>query len=226
MKLFLSSAWGTEAVEVSARDTGAALKRAIQARVCGARACVLLCAAARRSADAGVRTVALRRWRWAAWRRRGVACSAARLLRLPGFGADTHFAAACARARVQARRGVPVEAQRLSFCGGAVRDDVALAAAGVHAHATLRLSLRTRGACVTRAHAPTRTAASRRPCPPLRHRHAPACTLCASLRCRGPLLAYLNVTALTLRTCLLLPRFLPRRRRHDDQGEDADGQGD
>ena len=51
------------------------------------------------------------------------------------------------RGGVQARRGVPVDAQRLSFCGAAVPDDAPLCLAGVRAHATLRLSLRTRGAC-------------------------------------------------------------------------------
>jgi hypothetical protein len=51
MQLFLSSAWGTEAVEVSPRDTGAALKRAIQARGRTRGAC-LPCAARRRGAAA------------------------------------------------------------------------------------------------------------------------------------------------------------------------------
>ena len=41
---------------------------------------------------------------------------------------------------------MPVDAQRLSFGGAAVLDDAPLCLAGVRAHATLRLSLRTRGA--------------------------------------------------------------------------------
>jgi hypothetical protein len=76
----------------------------------------------------------------AAWQR----CAAAPVV--SALGVSLTLRAALRRCPRQARRGVPAEAQRLFFCGAAVADDVALGCAGVHRHATLRLSLLLRGA--------------------------------------------------------------------------------
>ena len=118
-------------------------RRFSEAGCAGARCCCGAASPHRRDARAAAATLA-----HALVRRRRDATAALRAfssaLRLPPRGLLHAHAPPCGS---QARRGVPVDAQRLSFGGAAVPDDAPLCLAGVRAHATLRLSLRTRGAC-------------------------------------------------------------------------------
>jgi hypothetical protein len=146
-----------------ASDPGACRAGACAAARAAARSAARAAASPRTHAACGAASALLRPVRAA---RRGAAQRSAHARRPRGFGA---LLTRCARppraprSRRQARRGVPVDALRLSFAGAALPDDLCLARAGVHAHATLRVALRTRGAPpaprARRAAAPSKRAA-------------------------------------------------------------------